>query len=224
MDCVTVNEEKLGTAAKDIIDASQITRYIYLGSYERGAKSFEGLKVLGITYNLIIGHQDTMPIPFPAQFNYKFVELSDHHKANIDEYFDECIRFIEDAIANNSNILINCYAGVSRSATIVIAYLIKSMCLNYMEAYETVRKGRHWINPNKGFREQLITWANHLGRNNPEHKIMEYEKARLLLKKMYEDKLNFSEDLEISETFASVFGTYHVHTLDVQEELIIIKN
>jgi len=209
--------------SNDFIDASQITRNVYLGSYEKGAKSYNGLKVLGITHNLIIGHIEQMPIPYPSEFIYKFIELPDHHKANITDFFDECIEFLNTAISENpeTHILVDCFAGISRSATIVIAYLIKNMCFNYLEAFETVRKARHWINPNKGFREQLIKWSENFERSNSENNIEEYDRARFLLKKMNEKGINFAEEMQILESFSNIFGEYHIHTIDIGEELLL---
>jgi protein-tyrosine phosphatase len=52
-------------------------------------------------------------------------------------------------------ILVHCLAGVSRSATIVIAYLMKTQNLPFEQAYEVVRQKREFANPNQGFRKQL---------------------------------------------------------------------
>lgn len=202
--------------ARDAIDASRITRHVYLGSYEGAAQSREGLKLLGIKYNLMIGHSSEMPLPFPEEITYKFIELPDHHTALISEHFDECLDFIGEAVGNNSAVLVNCWAGVSRSATIVIAFLIRTMCLNYLEAFETVRKARHWINPNKGFREQLMRWSESLGRDLSMDHVSSYEYARLVLRKLHESDIGFQDEMKLGEIFHQIFGTYHVHSIDLQ--------
>jgi len=49
-------------------------------------------------------------------------------------------------------VLVHCFAGVSRSATIVIAYLMQEHGLTLTDALMHVRKQRYFINPNDGFR------------------------------------------------------------------------
>ena len=49
----------------------------------------------------------------------------DHEKFNLFPYFDESIRFIESSL-KKTNILVHCMAGISRSVTLVIAYLLKN--------------------------------------------------------------------------------------------------
>jgi dual specificity phosphatase 12 len=49
----------------------------------------------------------------------------DNDRADILHHFEECIEFIETILAENEKVLVHCHAGVSRSATIVCAYLMK---------------------------------------------------------------------------------------------------
>jgi protein-tyrosine phosphatase len=67
--------------------------------------------------------------------------------------FHKCIKFIKDAITEGGKVFVHCYAGVSRSATIVIAYLMKEHCLSFSAAYKFVKGKRSFINPNDGFRK-----------------------------------------------------------------------
>jgi len=50
-------------------------------------------------------------------------------------------------------VLVHCHMGVSRSATVVIAYLMKYFHMTHREAYNFVKKKRSVINPNEGFRK-----------------------------------------------------------------------
>jgi dual specificity phosphatase 12 len=89
---------------------------------------------------------------FESKFTYHVVELDDSPKANIAQHFDECIRFIDNAIKadKNNNVLVHCWAGISRSASIITSYLISTLCMSYCEALEHMRKARHWTDPNHG--------------------------------------------------------------------------
>lgn len=66
----------------------------------------------------------------------------------------ESIQFIDTAI-ENGNILVHCLAGVSRSPTIVAAYLMFKKRLRYKEALAIIKQTRPFVNPNPGFIEQL---------------------------------------------------------------------
>ena len=58
-------------------------------------------------------------------------------KLNFFRYFDDCIGFIEKALViPKNNVLVHCYYGVSRSSTIVIAYLMRKLSISYEKAYE----------------------------------------------------------------------------------------
>ena len=48
-----------------------------------------------------------------------------------------------------------CTAGISRSATIVISYLMKFKKLKYEEAFDITKKARVYIKPNPGFERTL---------------------------------------------------------------------
>lgn len=58
-------------------------------------------------------------------------------------------------IKNNKNILVHCHAGLSRSATIVCAYLIRKNGWSCEEAVSFVKKKRNRIRPNEGFIKML---------------------------------------------------------------------
>jgi protein-tyrosine phosphatase len=57
---------------------------------------------------------------------------------NIKKYFKECIEFINKAVRRKENILIHCRAGMSRSASIVISYLMIVHYMKYEEALKYV--------------------------------------------------------------------------------------
>ncbi len=82
--------------------------------------------------------------------------------ANLKQHFQTCIKFIKDAIAEGGTVLVHCYAGVSRSTTIVIAYLMQEHGMAYLDAMQHVRKCRWFINPNDGFKRQLQQFSREL--------------------------------------------------------------
>lgn len=53
--------------------------------------------------------------------------------------------------ANECKVLVHCHRGVSRSATIVIMYLMRKFKLTLRDAYKLVKSRRDKIDPNAGF-------------------------------------------------------------------------
>jgi len=66
-----------------------------------------------------------------------------------------CFAFIEEAKAKKQKILIHCAAGINRSPSIVIAYLMKSNQWKYQQAFDFVQDKRWFINPAPLYRGQL---------------------------------------------------------------------
>ena len=60
--------------------------------------------------------------------------------------------------SGNGNVLVHCVAGVSRSAALCMAYLIRYAGMDLMHAYEHVKKRRSRVRPNPGFVSQLMDW------------------------------------------------------------------
>jgi len=53
-----------------------------------------------------------------------YIDVTDFYTENIMVHFPEAIKFIDECISNGGKILVHCAAGVSRSAAVVIAYLM----------------------------------------------------------------------------------------------------
>ena len=71
----------------------------------------------------------------------------------------QALEFTEEAIRGGGVVFVHCQHGVSRSATLVIAYLMWRQALPYEEALDHVRAARPTINPNIGFACALMAWG-----------------------------------------------------------------
>jgi dual specificity phosphatase 12 len=65
-------------------------------------------------------------------------------------YFPAAIAFIKEGI-QKGGILVHCYAGVSRSATCVIAYLMQEKQMSFDNAFQFLSSKRPVVFPNMGF-------------------------------------------------------------------------
>jgi protein-tyrosine phosphatase len=70
---------------------------------------------------------------------FKLLDIDDMPDFDISPFFDESNPFIHEGITNQEGVLVVCTAGISRSAAIVIAYLMKMRDLKYAEAHKLVK-------------------------------------------------------------------------------------
>jgi hypothetical protein len=128
--------------------ASEIIQgFLWLGSADDLNYTF--LKTNKITHILNI----TTDIPFPIEgiFTVKRIPILDNSTADIQQYFKETHDFIDSVHKINGRILVHCFAGISRSATIVISYLMKTKLISTEKSIALVKNIRSTINPNFGF-------------------------------------------------------------------------
>ncbi len=126
---------------------NQITHKLYIGNREAG-KSDKLLGIKGIEAVLQIADRS-------YEINdgriRKYIAIIDEPGQDISKYFKASYKFIDDMIKQDKRILVHCDAGVSRSSTIVIHYLMKKYGFTAKQAYNYVKKQRPCIKPNDGF-------------------------------------------------------------------------
>ena len=144
------------------LEIDKITSKIFLGN-EEAQKRKALLKALGITNILIVAEE--LRINFKDDFIYKKIDVQDTPWQNIAKFFDETFDFIEEA---KGNVYVHCAAGISRSASVVIAYLMRKEGKNFEETLEFVQEKRYVVDPNNGFKKQLKGYEEKikLGKNN----------------------------------------------------------
>lgn len=80
---------------------------------------------------------------------------NDSPDQNLLQYFPITNDFIHAARLRDGNVLIHCLAGMSRSITVCIAYIMTVTQLSWRDGLKVVRAGRAIANPNLGFQTQL---------------------------------------------------------------------
>ena len=139
---------------------NKISDKIYLGNYE-SAKNEEILKQNNINRVIsCLGHLS--PKYKNKLIKRKIFNIVDNPSTNIIKYFIESIKFIEES---DDKVLVHCSAGLSRSASLVIAYFMWKNKLTYKESFEFVKKNR-FIGPNVGFVKQLLIFEEQLKKVN----------------------------------------------------------
>ena len=138
----------------------ELINNLYIGSVG-AAMNYKILKEKGITH--IICAAMNIKQYFPDKFKYLTVNLLDSENENIKKYFDQTGKFIDQAFKNKGKVLVHCHAGISRSSSICLAYIIKYRKISLDKALEIVKKKRDKINPNPGFMQQLREYQKECG-------------------------------------------------------------
>lgn len=93
------------------------------------------------------------------ELTYHWIYIEDEDYEPIHEHFEDSIKFINEI---DGAVLIHCWAGISRSPTIAIAYIMKNKSMSYDEAFNYVLQRRSIICPNFGFQAQLTKYNKNI--------------------------------------------------------------
>jgi predicted protein tyrosine phosphatase len=136
---------------------SNIDTNLYLGSVEISLNE-TFLKKNGITH--VLNCAKSLEKLFPSlktysdKFNYMALPMIDS-KMDITPYIKEGVAFIDDAIKSGGKIYVHCARGVSRSVSIIIAYLMYHYSISFDDALVLIKSKHPQSDPNPYFVEQL---------------------------------------------------------------------
>ena len=137
-------------------DLDEIIPNLWLGNYV-AAIDLTNLENKGIKKILTVMDYDD-GLVYDKSYIHKKCKVEDSCRQNIIQYFGECLNFIK----GGEKVLVHCMAGASRSATIVIAYIMWSQRWPFQRSIALVRDKRPLIGPNEGFVKQLEMFENYL--------------------------------------------------------------
>ncbi len=135
---------------------SKILDGVYLSGYT-AACSPETLKAYNIKRIISLGNEiELAQYETFSEVEYHRICIDDSNDVDIKTHFTKAVEFIKKS---DDPILIHCWAGISRSVTILAAYLISEKGMNNYEAIDFIRQRRKCICPNIGFQTQLIAFS-----------------------------------------------------------------
>lgn len=145
---------------------AEIVSQLFMGSIGAAYNEKE-LRAAGVTHVLCLC--ESARLKYPEQLEYKRVPLSDNGSAEsivrLQQALADCLRFIHQALVSSPThrCLVHCAQGKSRSAAVVIAYLMVRDGMSYQEALDLVRVSRPVAEPNAAFRAFLVQGAEAFG-------------------------------------------------------------
>ena len=131
---------------------SRVLPYLYVGSKE-DARDLPLLLKLGVTH--VLNAAAGLAPAHADRFVYLHIGLEDEKDEDVASAFAEASAFIEDARAGGGVVLVHCAAGISRSVSLVLAWLVGEERMQLRAALALVRRRRPFACPNEGFRLAL---------------------------------------------------------------------
>ncbi|XP_063162293.1 dual specificity protein phosphatase 13A-like [Candoia aspera] len=161
-------EQLLNTGRASCNHVDEVWPNLFLGDHITAHSRFDLWK-MGISYILNAAH-NTLYCPeshdfYGATIEYCGVPAHDLPSFDISPYFYSSAEFIHKALTMpGGKIFVHCAFGISRSSSLVLAYLMIYHHLSLIEAIQTVKEHR-WIFPNRGFLKQLRSLDIQLRKN-----------------------------------------------------------
>jgi atypical dual specificity phosphatase len=167
---------------------------IYIGN-ACNAGNYNCLKKKNI--GLIINMTKAISNYFPDDFQYYKYDLYDNNNDSIKHYLGSIITQISNYTQDNKdkNILVHCVFGASRSATVVIYYLINKEQMTFDKALEFLHEKRPVINPTEKFREELLELCDANKQKQEESKI----KKKPIVDSIIEPSISVMERLDTTK-------------------------
>ncbi|KAL5110272.1 Dual specificity protein phosphatase 1 [Taenia crassiceps] len=133
---------------------SEILDFLYLGN-ERDSGDAQMMEERSITHIINATREQSNFFEGGGKVEYLRVPVDDNDKADLMPYFRPVIEFIDEAMRAGGRVLVHCKAGVSRSPSLVIAYLVAHSSLTVMEAFTLVNHLRSAVGPSLHFLGQV---------------------------------------------------------------------
>jgi len=131
---------------KEHLKMTKITDTLYLTNFQN-AQKYDDLVKLGIKQILVVGNDMSHRT---EELKTKYIKIDDCATDNIAQHFDDAHDFMKNDVT-----VVHCYAGISRSPTVVISFLMKEHGMSLEEAFALCKQKRSIVDPNPGFMRQL---------------------------------------------------------------------
>lgn len=99
--------------------------------------------------------------------NPEYIHVPWEHNTDIVPDLYHLVKVIDERVQQGKKVLIHCQCGVSRSASLIVAYgLYRNPSVTVQDAYDAVKRRSRWIGPNMSLIMQLQEFRSGLLRSN----------------------------------------------------------
>jgi len=141
--------------------ATEIIPRLYISDLAL-AEDAAALSTLGITH-LISAMRGFVDVPKGLAIHRTQVPLDDFPFSELAAHLPVTTTFLHNALRDpNAKVLVHCVQGISRSASVVSAFLIAEYGWTPAQAIQYIKSKRRTAEPNFGFVSQLQEYANSL--------------------------------------------------------------
>lgn len=156
-------EVALETAQLPNVGPTRVLAHLYIGS-QADALDADVIKRFGITHvlNVSISCPQSQHVP---DGNFMRIPVNDGYTDKLLPHFQRAFNFLERVRESSGRCLVHCLAGISRSPTLSIAYIMMHTGMSQDEAYRFVKQQRRHISPNFNFLGQLLEFERQLRRS-----------------------------------------------------------
>ncbi|XP_054159108.1 dual specificity protein phosphatase 16-like [Oppia nitens] len=139
---------------------TRILPFLYLGS-QQDALNRDTLRDHNINYELNVSTSCPKP-EFIPDTHFLRIAVNDNYNENLLSYFPKAFNFLDKVRESGGCVIVHCLAGISRSATVAISYVMRHLCMSSDDAYRYVKSKRATISPNFNFLGQLLEYEKQL--------------------------------------------------------------
>lgn len=134
--------------------ASEILPRLYLSDMYTATNPIT-MSRLGITH--VVSVVNNPWYKYPSHMRHLCLPVQDHPTSNIVGYLDACIAWMKRALDEDENakVMVHCMWGMSRSASVVIGYMMATQGMSLLRSFIHVKGKRRVVKPNRGFLGQL---------------------------------------------------------------------
>merc|ERR1712129_8628 len=160
---------------------------LYLGNAEH-SNNLKVLQQLQITH--ILNATVKYPNAFESYFTYFQLAIDDKENESFESHWTKTMQFMEETLSDSKHrMFVHCEMGISRSATICIAYLMKKQKMTLFDAYFHCYDRRSIIRPNTSFLKQLEQYEKSLFNGQSTLKRVEQEVRQRYFEKLSGEQL-----------------------------------